>query len=212
MKQHLKITSIICLFALSALLAACVKLHTSINVSDLLSDEDVVLTVDLGIRDDDCPSENIESSLAKKGITAKFHKCEEDSRWLVMGLAPATFAMFTLPTALVKNDNQPNSELGHIYFRYKDNKLFIETSDNISSKFNKDQDLQDVSFDLVNDTDQKVTISSSMIYVNNKATLNESVTIEPFDSVKITISNVASKLLEQNNQQYQVFSISTDSE
>lgn len=212
MKQHLKIISIICLFALSALLAACVKIHTSINVSDLLSDEDVVLTVDLGIRDDNCPSDSIKSSLKEKGVPAQFHKCEEDGRFLVMGMFPAKFAMFTLPTALVKNDNQPNSELGHIYFRYKDNKLFIETSDNIASKFNKDQDLQDVSFDLVNDTDQKVTISSSMIYVNNKATLNESVTIEPFDSVKITISDVAGKLLEQNNQQYQVFSISTDSE
>lgn len=212
MKQHLKITSIICLFALSALLVACVKLHTSINVSDLLSDEDIVLTVDLGIRDDNCPSDSIKSSLEEKGVPAQFHKCEEDGRFLVMGMFPAKFAMFTLPTALVKNNNQPNSELGHIYFRYKNNKLFIETSNNIASKFNKDQDLQDVSFDLVNDTDQKVTISSSMIYVNNKATLNESVTIEPFDSVKITISNVASKLLEQNNQQYQVFSISTDSE
>lgn len=212
MKKYVKITGISCLVVLTVLLVACVKIHTSINVSDLLSDEDVVLTVDLGIRDNHCPDESIKSSLAEKGVNAKFHKCEEDGRWLVMGMFPATFAMFTLPTALVKNDNQPNSEIGHIYFRYKGNKLYIETSGDIASKFGKDQDLQDVLFDLVNDTDQKITLFASMIYVDGTALLNESVTIEPFGSVKIMLSNVASKLLEQNNKQYQVFSLSTNSE
>lgn len=212
MKKYIKIISIGCLIAISAILVSCVKIHTSINVSDLLSNEDVILTVDLGIRDDDCPSDNIKSSLEEKGINAQFHKCQEDERRLVMGLAPARFAMFTLPTALVKNQNQPNPELGHIYFRYKDNKLYIETSDNISSKFNKDQNLQDVSFDLVNDTDQKVTISSSMIYVDNKAIFNENVTIEPFGSIEITLSDVANKFLEQDNKQYRIFSLSTTSE
>lgn len=162
MKKYIKIISIICLSALTTLLVACVKINTSINVSDLLSDEDVVLTVDLGIRDDNCPSDSIKSSLAEKGVPAQFHKCEEDGRFLVMGMFPAKFAMFTLPTALVKNNNQPNLEMGLIYFRYRDNKLYIETSGDIASKFDKDQDLTDVSFDLVNDTDKEITISSSM--------------------------------------------------
>ncbi len=206
MKKQIKTLSISCLIVLYSILVACVKIHTSINISDLLSDKDIVLAVDLGIQDNNCPSEDIKSSLAKKGINAQFHKCEEED-----GIAPEKFAMFTLPTALVKNNNQPNSEIGLIYFRYKNNSLYIETSDNIASKFTENQDLQDVSFDLVNDTEQKVTISASMIYVDNKAILNETFTIEPFSSVKITLSNVANKFLEQNNRQYRILSISTGS-
>ena len=201
-----KTFSLICIMAL---MACNLKLFTSINVSDILSDEHKVVMADLKVNVTSCEDRNIQeiqAELSKRNITAHYNKCTQDASW-------NNYANFSIPLAIIKDNGKTVQTSSDIYFHYTANKLLLRTSERLeallkaNSDFDTDVKISSVEFALVNDTNEVFKIRPTLVFVDEKPILSDVVTISPYQKINIKLSNVANKLLERSNMIYPVFDV-----
>ena len=204
-----KALSLICIMAL---MACNLKLFTSINVSDILSEEHKVVMADLKVNVTSCDEESIkeiQTELSKRNITANYNKCTQDESW-------NDYANFSMPLAIVKDNNKPVQTQSDIYFHYTSGKFLLRTSGRLEALLKSDSDfdskinISSIEFALVNDTSDTIKIKPTLVFVDEKPILSDIVTVSPYQKINIKLSNVASKLLEKSNVIYPVFDFVND--
>ena len=205
-----KVFSIICILAL---VACNLKLFTSINISDILSDEHKVVMADLKVYVTSCDENNIQeiqTELSKRNITAHYNKCTQDDAW-------NDYANFSFPLTIVKdNNNKPVQTSSDIYFYYSSGKFLLKTSSRLEALLKSDSDfaskikISSIEFALVNDTNETVKIKPIMVFVDEKPILSDVIAISPYQKINIKLSNVANNLLEKSNIVYPVFEFASD--
>lgn len=188
-------------------LAACdLRMNSTINISDILSDSKKVTAAELLINIPSCDDDSIQKVTEKvkdKNFKAKYKTCQN--------VDMNSYATFAMPLLIVKNEQDvPENEA--LYLISKDDKLYINTSNRIKSllssgdaTFDEKLTIKDVSFNIVNDTDSDVTISVKYSFVNGKSVLEQNFDIESYDTISIRLSDVASNILETPNISFPIF-------
>ncbi len=195
-------------FAIVALVACTVKLSTVLNVSDILSDQNKALMVDVRVVVMSCADENIEKikrEFEKRKITARYNKCGSGDMF-------NEYADFSLPIAIVKDLSKPVPVENGIYFYVADDTLSLRTSDNFASLLVSDSDLMSdkinissIEFSLTNDGMSDFVINPLLVFVDESPVFNTEITIPSFSKVLIKLPDVANKLLEKSNAEYPLF-------
>jgi len=203
-----KILSIACILVLFILTACDLKLFSTINLSDIFSSEHKTVMADVKVYVTSCSEDEInkiQAEFNKRNIVGHYNKCTRDNNsW-------NNYALFSIPLKIVKNNNQPVKNLSDIYIQYSDNKFLLRTSERLEnllksdSEFSRKIHISAVEFALVNDTDYDVTIKPFLVFVDEKAVLSKEIKIAPYQKTHIKLSDVANKLLNNSNVEYQVF-------
>ena len=200
---------IIGLFIAFVTLVACtVKLSAILNVSDILSDQNKALMVDVRVLVMSCDEDTIDdikTAFEKRKIAARFNKCGSEDMF-------NEYAGFSLPIAIVKDLSKPIPVENGIYFYVDDDILLLRTSDNFAAMLNSDSDLMAdkinisaIEFSLTNDGMSDFVINPMLLFVDEQPIYDSQITIPSFSKVSIKLPDVANKLLEQSGAEYPVF-------
>ena len=190
------------LIALSVLLVA-----TTINTSDILSGNNKALMVDLQVYVMSCSEDDIENlkrEFEKRKITARYNSCSSKDL--------NDYASFSLPIALITNPDADAPVDNGIYFYVSNDTLSLRTSKNFASLLDATSDfgsdkinISSIEFSLVNDGGSDFKIKPTLVFVDEKPVYNTTVNVPVFSKVLIKLPDVANKLLEQSNAEYQIF-------
>ncbi len=195
------------LFAFVALVACTVKLSAILNVSDILSDQNKALMVDVRILVMNCDEDSIaeiQTAFEKRKISARFNKCGSEDMF-------NEYAGFSLPIAIVHDLSKPIPVENGIYFYVADDTLSLRTSDNFASMLASDSDFDDgieissIEFSLTNDGMSDFVIKPWLVFVDERPVFDSEITIPSFSKVSIKLPDVANKLLEKSNAEYPIF-------
>ena len=193
----------------SGLLVACtVKLSAILNVSDILSDQNKALIVDVRVYVMSCSEDNIndiKAEFEKRKIAARYNKCGSTDGF-------NDFASFSLPIAIVKDLSKPIPVENGIFFYVDDDILSLRTSDNFASMLNSGSDfmsdkinISSIEFSLTNDGMTDFVITPMLLFVDEAPVYDSKITIPSFSKVLIKLPDVANKLLEKSNAEYPLF-------
>ena len=202
-----KILPTMCMLIL--FLTACdLKLFSTVNLSDVFSSEHKTVMADVKVFVTSCNEDEInkiQAEFNKRNIVGHYNKCTRDSNsW-------NNYALFSIPLKIVKENGKPVKNLSDMYIKYSDNKFLLRTSERLNtllksdSEFSRKIDISSVEFALVNDTDEDITIRPFLVFVDEKPILSEDIKIAPYQKMHIKLSDVANKLLNNSNVEYQVF-------
>lgn len=195
------------LFAFVALVACTVKLSAILNVSDILSDQNKALMVDVRILVMNCDEDSIaeiQTAFEKRKISARFNKCGSEDMF-------NEYAGFSLPIAIVHDLSKPIPVENGIYFYVADDTLSLRTSDNFASMLASDSDFDDgieissIEFSLTNDGMSDFVIKPWLVFVDERPVFDSEITVPSFSKVSIKLPDVANKLLEKSNAEYPIF-------
>ena len=195
------------LFAFVALVACTVKLSAILNVSDILSDQNKALMVDVRILVMNCDEDSIaeiQTAFEKRKISARFNKCGSEDMF-------NEYAGFSLPIAIVHDLSKPIPVENGIYFYVADDTLSLRTSDNFASMLTSDSDFNDgieissIEFSLTNDGMSDFVIKPWLVFVDERPVFDSEITVPSFSKVSIKLPDVANKLLEKSNAEYPIF-------
>ena len=195
------------LFAFVALVACTVKLSAILNVSDILSDQNKALMVDVRILVMNCDENSIaeiQTAFEKRKISARFNKCGSEDMF-------NEYAGFSLPIAIVHDVSKPIPVENGIYFYVADDTLSLRTSDNFASMLASDSDFDDgieissIEFSLTNDGMSDFVIKPWLVFVDERPVFDSEITVPSFSKVSIKLPDVANKLLEKSNAEYPIF-------
>jgi hypothetical protein len=195
------------LFAFVALVACTVKLSAILNVSDILSDQNKALMVDVRILVMNCDEDSIaeiQTAFEKRKISARFNKCGSEDMF-------NEYAGFSLPIAIVHDVSKPIPVENGIYFYVADDTLSLRTSDNFASMLASDSDFDDgieissIEFSLTNDGMSDFVIKPWLVFVDERPVFDSEITVPSFSKVSIKLPDVANKLLEKSNAEYPIF-------
>lgn len=195
------------LFAFVALVACTVKLSAILNVSDILSDQNKALMVDVRILVMNCDENSIaeiQTAFEKRKISARFNKCGSEDMF-------NEYAGFSLPIAIVHDLSKPIPVENGIYFYVADDTLSLRTSDNFASMLASDSDFDDgieissIEFSLTNDGMSDFVIKPWLVFVDERPVFDSEITVPSFSKVSIKLPDVANKLLEKSNAEYPIF-------
>lgn len=189
-------------------LAACtVKLSAILNVSDILSDQNKALMVDVRVIVMSCDEDSIaeiQTAFEKRKISARFNKCGSIDGF-------NDYANFSLPIAIVKDLSKPIPVENGIYFYVADDTLSLRTSDNFASLLVSDSvfderiNISSIEFSLTNDGMSDFVINPLLVFVDESPVFNTEITIPSFSKVLIKLPDVANKLLEKSNAEFPIF-------
>ena len=188
-------------FILFALCACDLKIISTINLSDLLSDTNKVISSDLMVEVMTCDKDKVEKVIAEvnsKNISAKYNRCYKDGT--------DNYAIFSMPIMITKNESEAQNK-GVVYLSVNDNKVYVHSSERISSLLqseNGDVKIKLIAFDLVNDTDQNIKLKAQYVFVDEKPTVSKTINLEPYSKTNIQLSDVASRQLETPNATFQI--------
>ena len=191
------------------LLVACtVKMSTTINSSDILSNNNKALMVDLQVYVMSCSEDNIENikrEFEKRKITARYNSCGSKNGF-------DDYASFSLPIALVTNPEAPVPVENGIYFFVSNDTLSLRTSKNFASMLDATSDfgsekvnISSISFSLVNDGGSDFKITPTIAFVDEKPVFMTEINVPVFSKVLIQLPDVANKLLEQSDAAFPIF-------
>lgn len=193
--------------AVFALVACTVKLSAILNVSDILSDQNKALMVDVRVYVMSCDEDSIaeiQTAFEKRKIAAHFNKCGSTDGF-------NDYANFSLPIAIVHDLSKPIPVENGIYFYVADDTLSLRTSDSFASMLVSDSvfderiEISSIEFSLTNDGMTDFVIRPGLAFVNESPVFNTEITIPSFSKVLIKLPDVANKLLEKSNAEYPVF-------
>ena len=196
------------LFAFVALVACTVKLSAILNVSDIISDQNMALMVDVRFLVMNCDEDSIaeiQTAFEKRKISARFNKCGSEDMF-------NEYAGFSLPIAIVHDLSKPIPVENGIYFYVADDTLSLRTSDNFASMLASDSDFDDgieissIEFSLTNDGMSDFVIKPWLVFVDERPVFDSEITVPSFSKVSIKLPDVANKLLEKSNAEYPIFS------
>ena len=188
-------------FILFALSACDLKISSTINISDLLSDTNKVVSADLMVEVMTCDNDKLQKVIAEvdsKNISAKYNKCYKDGM--------DSYALFSIPVMIVKNGDEAANK-GIVYLSVDDNKVYIHSSDRINSLLqseNGEVKIKEITFNLVNDTDQDVKVNAQYVFVDEKPVVSKIINLEPYSKTNIQLSDVASRQIEVPNISFQI--------
>jgi len=188
-------------FILFALCACDLKIISTINLSDLLSDTNKVISSDLMVEVMTCDKDKVEKVIAEvnsKNISAKYNRCYKDGT--------DNYAIFSMPIMIIKNGSEAQNK-GVVYLSVNDNKVYVHSSERINSLLqseNGDVKIKLIAFDLVNDTDQNIKLKAQYVFVDEKPTVSKTINLEPYSKTNIQLSDVASRQLETPNATFQI--------
>lgn len=195
------------LVAFVAFVACTVKLSAILNVSDILSDQNKALMVDVRILVMNCDEDSIaeiQTAFEKRKISARFNKCGSEDMF-------NEYAGFSLPIAIVHDLSKPIPVENGIYFYVVDDTLSLRTSNNFASMLTSDSDFDDgieissIEFSLTNDGMSDFVIKPWLVFVDERPVFDSEITIPSFSKVSIKLPDVANKLLEKSNAEYPIF-------
>ena len=195
MKNRYTSAMLLC-FALFLLAACDIKIRSTVNLSDIFSKTSTVAMSDLLINVSSCSESDIQQAIgrvAKNDMKAKYKSCKNEDM--------DSYAVFSMPLVIVKNDNEEQNK-GDFYLSTKDDKLYIHTSGRMSDLLATGDgtlDIGEVSFELVNDTQENVKINVQSVFIDGQAVLARTMDIAPYESVGIRLSDVTRKILERPN-------------
>lgn len=192
------------------ILTACdIKLFSNVNISDIFSSDHKVTMADLKVYVTSCNEDEIkkiETELNKRNIIAHYNKCAQDDAW-------NDYANFSVPLAIVKNNNNPVKTASDIYFYYDSGKLYLKTSNHLEALLKQNLEfyskvrIASIEFSLTNDIGEDIKIKPTELFVDEKPILAEIITVSPYQKINIKLSNVANKLLERSNVTYPLFEV-----
>ena len=195
------------LVAVFVLVACTVKLNAILNVSDILSDQNKALMVDVRVLVMSCDEDTIDeikTAFEKRKIAARFNKCGSEDAF-------NDYANFSLPIAIVKDLSKPIPVENGIYFYVADDTLSLRTSADFASMLVSDSDFDDgikisaIEFSLTNDGMSDFVIHPWLVFADEAPVFDSDITVPSFSKVAIKLPDVANKLLEKSNATYPVF-------
>ena len=196
------------LFAFVALVACTVKLNAILNVSDILSDQNKALMVDVQVVVMSCSDENIEKikrEFEKRKIIANYNSCGHGDMF-------NDYAKFSLPIAIVKDLNKSIPVENGIFFYVDDDILLLRTSESFASLLDSGSDLMSekvnissIEISLTNDGMSDFVIHPMLLFIDEQPVYDTKITIPSFSKVSIKLPDVANKLLEKSNAEYPIF-------
>lgn len=192
----------VCLSFVLIVLCACdIKISSTINISDLLSKTNKVVLSDLMVDVPSCSEDSLQkviSEVNSKNISAKYNKCHNDG--------PNSYAIFSIPLMIVKDVNEAQNK-GDIYLSVNGNKVYVHSSDRISLLLKSDDGklkVKEISFNMVNDTEQTVKLKVEYVFMDSKPILSETINLEQYSKTNIQLSDVASRQIETPNTSFQI--------
>ena len=200
---------IVCVLVAFGMLVACtVKLGAILNVSDILSDQNKALMVDVQVAVMSCSDENIENikrEFEKRKIVARYNSCGHGDMF-------NDYAKFSLPIAIINDLDKPIPVENGIFFYVDDDILLLRTSDSFASLLDSGSDLMSdkvnissIEISLTNDSMSDFVIHPMLLFVDERPVYDSKITIPSFSKVSIKLPDVASKLLENSGAEYPLF-------
>ncbi|MBQ7659633.1 MAG: hypothetical protein IJS26_02660 [Alphaproteobacteria bacterium] len=193
----MKYLSIALLLLALVVLSACdIKLRSTINLSDVFSSANKMVISDLMIDVSSCTEENIQkavSGIEQNGVKAKYKSCKNEGM--------DSYAVFSMPLVIVKDGNEaPNK--GDFYLSFKDDKLYIHTSDRMGGLLSTEEGklkIGEINFELINDTEENIKLNVQSVFLDGQPVLSKIVDVAPYENVSIRLSDVTRKILERSN-------------
>lgn len=188
-------------FILFSLCACDLKISSTINISDLFSPTNKVVLSDLMVEVTSCSDDDVQeliSEMQSRKISAQYNNCLSGDI--------DDYAVFSMPIMIVKDENNAKKE-GVIYLSVKDKKLYLHSSDKINSLLESDEgdlEVKEVTFNLINDTEQDLKIKVQYVFVNGKPVVSQTINLAPYSKTNIRLSDVASKQLEMPDTSLQI--------
>ena len=188
-------------FVLLAVSACDIKLSSTISVSDLLSPTNKIVLSDLMFEVSSCSETDLQKvieEINRKNISAKYNKCQSDGF--------SDYAVFSIPLTIVKNKDGIQKE-NVVYLSVNDKKVYLHTSSAIDWLLLSDEGkskIKEISFNLVNDTEQPLKVNLQYVFVDGKPILSQAIELAQYSKTNIQLSDVAVKQVETPNTTFQI--------